>query len=244
MKELLREKGVQVIEYTEDYSVAVEQGRLAALADPKCHFVDDENSKDLFAGYAVAAFRLKAQLDEQGIIVDMDHPLFVYLPCGVGGGPGGVAFGLHALFGQAVHIFFAEPTHSPCMLLGMATGLHEQISVHDFGLDNITEADGLAVGRASGFVGRIMDPILSGCFTIDDTRLFDSLRTLYKVEGEFIEPSANAGMFGPVKLILDGNYLVEQQLTDKMHNATHIVWSTGGSLVPADIREQYLEVSV
>lgn len=241
-KDLLRSKGVEVIEYVEDYSVAVEQGREAAKLDPNCHFVDDENSKDLFAGYAVSALRLQAQFQEQGIVVDKEHPLFVYLPCGVGGGPGGVAFGLHAIFGEAVHVFFAEPTHSPCMVLGMATGLHDRVSVQDFGIDNITEADGLAVGRASGFVGRVMEPILSGCYTVDDSFLFDSLRTLLEVEGEFLEPSAHAGMIGPVKLMCEGqDYLTANGLIDKMGNATHIVWSTGGSLVPESIRQAYLK---
>ncbi|MFS0555621.1 D-serine ammonia-lyase [Brevibacillus sp. 179-C9.3 HS] len=241
-KDLLREKGVQVVEYLSDYGKAVEEGRKQAEADPNCYFIDDENSKRLFLGYAVAAKRLKKQLEEQQITVDEDHPLFVYLPCGVGGGPGGVAYGLKLVYGDNVHCFFAEPTHSPCMLLGLMTGLHDRVSVQDFGIDNKTEADGLAVGRPSRFVGKRMEDLLSGVFTVADEELYALLRALRDHESIRLEPSALAGMPGPVRLFQQeaGRYYLEKQgLTEKMQKATHIVWATGGSMVPENIQEVY-----
>lgn len=244
-KDLLREKGVQVIEYKTDYSYAVEEGRKQAEQDPNCYFIDDENSADLFAGYAVSALRLKEQLKNAKIKVDEQHPLFVYLPCGVGGGPGGVAFGLKSLFGNNVHIFFGEPLQSPCMLLGMMTGLHDQISVQDIGLTNVTEADGLAVGRASKFVGKLMDPILSGCYTVDDDFLFRSLKAMYEQENIFMEPSAHASLFGPIQLLNGGReYLEKHNLLNKMEKCTHLAWSTGGNMVPYEQRKEYLEKEI
>ena len=242
-KDLLRNKGVEVIEYAEDYSVAVEQGRAAAANDPMCHFVDDENSLDLFAGYAVAAKRVEQQLRDLKIKVDAEHPLFVYLPCGVGGGPGGVAYGLKAVYGEHVHIFFGEPVESPCMLLGMMTGLHDQISVSDIGLTNETEADGLAVGRPSKFVGKTMETVLSGCYTVDDSFLFRSLKAMLETENIFMEPSAHAAVFGPIQLVYErADYIDRFHLADKMEQAVHLVWSTGGNMVPHEMRQQYLQI--
>lgn len=241
-KDLLRSLGVEVIEYEDDYSVAVANGRKEADGDSTCHFIDDENSKDLFLGYAVAALRLQEQFNKQKVKVDANHPLFVYLPCGVGGGPGGIAYGLKQIFGPNVHIFFGEPMQSPCMLLGMMTGLHDEIAVSDIGLTNETEADGLAVGRPSKFVGTLMEPVLSGCYTVDDSFLFRSLKAMYEQENIFMEPSAHAGVFGPIQLICEGqHYLEEHQLKQHMKNAVHLVWSTGGNMVPEPLRQQYLQ---
>ena len=233
-KDLLRSKGVNVVEYLSDYSEAVRQGRLAAEMDPRCHFVDDENSQTLFLGYSVAALRLKKQLQDAGRMVDEKHPLFVYLPCGVGGGPGGVAFGLKQVFGDHVHCFFAEPTNACCMILGMATGLHNEISVQDIGIGGKTDADGLAVGRASGFVGKLMEPFLSGCYTLRDERMYQLLTLLADTENIYLEPSALAGMYGPVFVQKDPAFPADE-------NVTHIVWATGGSMVPEEIMKQYYE---
>lgn len=241
-KDMLRDKGVEVVEYKQDYSKAVAEGRRQAENDPYCYFVDDENSQTLFLGYAVAALRLKKQLEAKNITVDKDHPLFVYLPCGVGGGPGGVAFGIKLVFKDAAHCFFAEPTHSPCMLLGLSTGYHDKLCVQDFGIDNLTAADGLAVGRASSFVGKVMEPFLSGCYTVSDDKMYRYLSALKDTENISLEPSALAGIEGPIKIIstdIGKQYIQKEFISQKMDNITHLVWATGGNMVPQNIMEEY-----
>lgn len=243
-KDLLREKGVHVIEYASDYSEAVRNGRKLADANAMSYFVDDENSVNLFLGYSVAAMRLKKQLDEMKIAVDQEHPLFVYIPCGVGGAPGGIAFGLKQVFKDHVYCFFEEPTQAPCMLLGMATGLHNEICVQDIGLTGQTAADGLAVGRASKFVGKTISRMLAGEFTIADEGLYQYMSALMDTEQIFIEPSACAAFQGPVKLRKSKemrDFLGDNQLTGKLPKATHILWATGGSMVPQEIREEYYQ---
>ncbi|MFR3035118.1 MAG: D-serine ammonia-lyase, partial [Blautia hydrogenotrophica] len=241
-KDLLRSHGVTVMEYESDYSEAVKHGRELSDQNPKSYFVDDENSRNLFLGYAVAAKRLVSQLKERNVAVDAERPMFVYIPCGVGGAPGGVTFGLKQVFQDAVHCFFVEPTQAPCMLVGMATGLNSRISVQDIGLTGLTHADGLAVGRPSGFVGGVMKTMLSGELTIQDGKLYDYMRDLLETEDIFLEPSACAAFQGPVKLNKSEElkrYVKENGLSDKMDQASHIVWATGGSLVPEKIREEY-----
>ena len=161
----------------------------------------------------------------------------------MGGAPGGVAFGLKHVFGDSVHCFFAEPTQAPCMLAGMATGLHSKVSVQDLGLTGLTEADGLAVGRPSGFVGGVMEPLLSGEVTIADPKLYTFMRALLESENIFLEPSACAAFQGPAELLRQQegrDYAVRQGLTaERLANSTHIAWATGGALVPEDIRKAY-----
>jgi D-serine dehydratase len=241
-KDKLRAHGVTVVEYASDYSVAVAEGRKQADADPYCHFVDDENSTSLFLGYAVAAERLQQQLQAAAIRVDAEHPLFVYLPCGVGGGPGGVAFGLKLAFGDAVHCLFAEPTHSPCMLIGVHTGRHDEVSVQDFGIDNLTAADGLAVGRPSSFVGRALQRSIDGYYTASDEELYCLLALLESSEGLRLEPSALAGVPGMARVLSEEQgYRARMNLSPaRMAQATHLVWATGGSMVPETEMAGYL----
>lgn len=240
-KDMLRTLGAEVIEHASDYSQAVKAGRVSATQDQFCHFIDDENSPRLFLGYSVAARRLKQQLTASLIPVDEHHPLFVYLPCGVGGGPGGVTFGLKTEFGDNVHCIFAEPTHSPSMFLGVYTGLHDSICVQDIGIDNHTIADGLACGRPSGFVGKTMQYLIDGYTTVSDSTLKLLLQELHKHEDIFIEPSSTAGLRGVIHTLQNQDYLARIGMTpEKLANSTHIVWATGGSMVPTQERILYL----
>lgn len=243
-KTRLRARGVEIIEHEGDYGSAVAAGRDLASRSLNAYFVDDEDSKLLFLGYSVAALRLCRQLEQQGIVVDARHPLFVYLPCGVGGAPGGITFGLRHIFGDDVHCFFAEPVAAPCMLLRLAAGDSGPVRVQAIGLDALTEADGLAVGRASEWVAKTIRPLASGVFTVPDEDLFRDLYRLDETESLRIEPSAAAGFGGP-RWILESEqgrrYLADHALTETMDSATHILWTTGGAFVPEEEYQRFRE---
>lgn len=237
-KDLLRANGAIVHECSGDFSEAVALGRAQTETDANAYFVDDEKSKHLFLGYSVAAFRLKKQLEEAQITIDASHPLFVYLPCGVGGAPGGITFGLKQVFGDAVHCFFVEPTHSPAVLIGLLTGEKDKVSVQDFGIDNRTEADGLAVGRPSSFASVTSEKLVSGIYTLEDDELFKLLALLADTEGIFVEPSATAGLIGPGE-VMKTSYLEDHGLKER--NVTHLVWATGGAFVPQADRDRFYQ---
>lgn len=221
-KELLKKSGVNIVEHEADYGEAVSQGRAQSQGDEKSYFIDDECSRHLFLGYSTAALRLDRQLKSLNVKVDEKHQLHVYIPCGVGGGPGGVMFGLKHLYGDNVHCYFVEPVHSPCMLLGLITRKFNDIHLNDFGIDNITAADGLAVARPSALASSIADKLADGIYTIEDSELFHLLSLLKDDEGIKIEPSSASVLKGPAYASSDTN-------------STHICWLTGGMLVPEGV---------
>ena len=234
-KDMLREHGVTVMEYDSDYGEAVRCGREQSKQDSMSYFVDDENSEELFMGYATAAMRLYMQLYNKKIPVDANHLLFVYLPCGVGGAPGGITYGLKQMYGDAVHCFFVEPTEMPCFMLGMASGRGNDISVYDIGLGGGTVADGLAVARPSGYVCDKMKEIVSGSLTVSDEHLLAYQQAIYNTEGIYVEPSGAAGLAGVLQLYNSepfSQYVKAHNLMEVLPNATQIIWATGGGLVP------------
>ena len=229
-KARLRRAGAEVVEHAGDYAAAVAAGRRLAAASATAYFVDDENSLPLFLGYAAAAVGLAQQLAEAGVAVDAAHPLFVHLPCGVGGAPCGITFGLKHVFGDAVHCFLAEPTAAPCMLARMAFG--PGVSVYDLGLDNRTAADGLAVPRASELAWSMAHRLISGIYTVPDAQLFRFLERADARAGLRLEPSAVAGFAGPAWIeASDAGRHHLARLGDDLC-PSHLLWCTGGSLVP------------
>lgn len=232
-KRLLRKRGAVVIEYPDDYEKAVASGRSMALRDDTCYFIDDENSVDLFLGYSVAGKHLYDNLKSMNINVSEDNPINIYIPCGVGGAPAGIAFGIKTYFGHLARIYFAEPVNAPCMSLGIISKHYHNISIKDIGLDCKTLADGLAVPRASSLVSPFMATLVNGLFTIDDYELIEGMKNLYKSENIFIEPSACA--------TFNSILSVEKELMSQNEPiGTHILWATGGNMVPDEEREYYL----
>lgn len=241
-KQRLRDRGIRVVEHAGDFADALEGGRRRAAGDPSVHFVDDERSAELFLGYAVAARELAQQLAAIGRTPSRQRPLFVHLPCGVGGSPGGITYGLKAIFGDAVHAFFAEPVASPCMLVQLSASGNAPLSVYDIGLDNQTDADGLAVAQASHLVAPLMATRLSGVFTVRDEDLLRDVHRLFRTEGLLLEPSAIAAARGPLLVAsteVGRSYLEHHGIQTHFSDASHVIWSTGGALVPAEEHERY-----
>jgi D-serine dehydratase len=73
-----------------------------------------------------------------------------------------------------------------------------------------------------------MERLLDGFYTLSDQSMYDMLGWLAQEEGIRLEPSALAGMAGPVRVSASAN-------------ATHLVWATGGGMVPEDEMAKYLK---
>jgi D-serine dehydratase len=241
-KDRLRALGVQVVEHPGDYTTAVAAARERAAATPGAHFVDDETSPHLFVGYATAAAELAAQLDAIGVRPSVDAPLVVWLPCGVGGAPGGVTTGLAQRFGDAVRAVWVEPTASPCMLLQLAAGADAHVSVRDVGLDNVTVADGLAVAEASRYVAAACGGLVDAVVTVDDVTMLAWVRRLWREAGLRLEPAAAAGFAACAQAVAGaraGGAVARP--TWAPPDAVHVIWTTGGALLPEAVFAGLLE---
>lgn len=221
-KDRLRALGAEVVEHDCDYTETVGRGREAARQQSH-HFIDDEASRQLLVGYAVGAEELIGQLRERGIQPTPDAPIVVYLPCGVGGAPGGIAFGLKAHLGLAAVCVFVEPTSSACMFAALEAGDGKPVSVYELGLRNSTIADGLAVPLASQLVLDAVGTAIDAVVAVPDDEMILWVRRVWRDLRMRLEPSAAAALAAVAPLL---------HARPDLRDATHIAWATGGSLLP------------
>jgi D-serine dehydratase len=228
-KERLRRTGARVIEHPCDYTQTVERARAAADAAGN-YFIDDEASRLLFVGYSTAASELAGQLQDREIHVGSAAPLIVYLPCGVGGAPGGITAGLKRIFGNSVCCVFVEPIASACVLTALVAGNGSPLSVYEVGLDNRTIADGLAVPLASKLVMSSVGASIDAAVAVTDESMLDWVRRAWSDAGLRLEPSAASG-FAALPLFIEAAKNGRAPLPER---ATHVVWTTGGSQLPEE----------
>ena len=81
---------------------------------------------------------------------------------------------------------------------------------------------------------------LSGVLTVSDDRLYAHLLALKASLGVEVEPSAAAAIGGPLWLCESaaGKAYAHQHGLE-MRRATHVIWSTGGSLVPPEEHRRF-----
>lgn len=86
-----------------------------------------------------------------------------------------------------------------------------------------------------------MEQLIDGYYTLDDSEMYTLLRLLNQPEAIKLESSALAGMIGCVHVTLNTDYQQSKALSpQQMANATHLVWATGGGMVPSDKMQKYL----
>ena len=244
-KKLLRSKGVKVIEYEGDYEKAIATGREESEKNPRSIFIDDENSKLLFLGYSTAAFYLEKQLEGLNLLDEVVPPIFVYLPCGVGGAPGGIAYGMKYIFGEKVFPLVVEPENAIAVSKALIDDSNREFlfssNSDKFNFasgDGRTVADGLAVRNPSPLVMESTGNLFAGGYILNDNEILNSMALLYEHENLKVEPSAASGLKGPklVNKVLKANGYESIAV-----EAIHIVWLTGGSMLPENDWQNYYD---
>lgn len=104
--------------------------------------------------------------------------------------------------------------------------------VYDLGLDDKTIAGGLVVARASNLVYELVGCHFAGAYNVSDPELLTWLTAAHREEGWRLEPVAVAGFPGAMRCAWDAPAVA--RLTDTLNLASHVVWTTGGGLMPGD----------
>ena len=83
-------------------------------------------------------------------------------------------------------------------------------------------------------------PLLDGCYTVDDAKLYPYLTALADSENLHIEPSSCKRRFRVPALVQQASdYLAVKDLTDSMANAVHILMGDRRAMVPKEEMQRY-----
>jgi D-serine dehydratase len=85
--------------------------------------------------------------------------------------------------------------------------------------------------------------MIDGYYTVEDGELYALLALMAQTQDIRLEPSALAGAPGFARVTKEQQgYRTRMNLDDAaMRNATHIIWATGGGMVPQAEMNAYLE---
>ena len=89
-----------------------------------------------------------------------------------------------------------------------------------------------------------MRPFMSGCYSIQDERMYKLLAELADAEGIYSSRAPSPGCMAPVLTQQGralGGYAERAVPAGAMANAIHLVWATGGNMVPREEMQHYYE---
>ena len=86
-----------------------------------------------------------------------------------------------------------------------------------------------------------MQRLIDGYYTVTDDELYRRMVIAFEQDKVKLEPSALAGVPGMVRVLQASDYLARLGLSPaQLQQTTHLVWGTGGSMVPDDEFNAYL----
>ncbi len=87
-----------------------------------------------------------------------------------------------------------------------------------------------------------MQRLIDGYYTVADEELYRLMVIAYEQDKVKLEPSALAGVPGMERVLNSPEYLQRMSFTHvQLENATHLIWGTGGSMVPEAEFQTYLD---
>lgn len=232
LQQLIQETDAQLLTQQGTLDTALTAAKDYAQAQDNAIFIDSLNDVDLLLGYSTAALHLQMQLKAQHILVDKEHPLYLYLPADNGLSVAGLLFGSTHILGPNVYPIITEPVQAPTNLLALITGA--PMAITDLGLNGQTLAKRLVASEISTTAFPLLKNLTYGATTATDAALLKAIYLLATNENSLIDPAGIGGFIG-LQQVLDHGFNQAD-----LARATHVVWATGGRFVPKNDMAQYI----